>query len=254
MFEPSTHCELRLPLVAMNLSLVRLQAKKSAMLRSHVRGTPPPHSPFTFIVVYWIKKLHDCACYSWQSKPITIYSRTPTSAVQRRRVGRPEWAAQFSDTEQVQWVRLPVTCIRRGLQSTRRTRKSRTKERRKERTCSDETPIWNRHFIASVNRKITKRHKAESVGIQRSPVGKTVLWTPKRRVGERNRSIRPIILNLGTRWKAVVRFTPRPLHPRSKSSCCPFSIKLEGAHRGSAAFEKRKIPAFTANHTTSVHS
>ena len=33
MFEPSTHCELRLPLVAMNLSLVRSQDKKSTMLR-----------------------------------------------------------------------------------------------------------------------------------------------------------------------------------------------------------------------------
>jgi len=41
---------------------------------------------------------------------------------------------------------------------------------------------------------------------------------------------------------------------RSKRACCPFSLKLEGAHRGGAALEKRKIPAFTANHTTSVHS
>jgi hypothetical protein len=73
--------------------------------------------------------------------------------------------------------------IRRGLQSTRRTRKSRTKERRKERARSGETPICNRHFKASVNRKITKRHKAESIGIQQSTVGKTVLWTPKTHVG-----------------------------------------------------------------------
>jgi hypothetical protein len=62
--------------------------------------------------------------------------------------------------------------IRRGLQSTRRTRKSRTKERREKRARSDETPIWNRHFIASVNRKITKRHKAESVDIQQSTAGR----------------------------------------------------------------------------------
>jgi hypothetical protein len=102
---------------------------------------------------------------------------------QRRRVGRREWAAQFSDTEQVQWVRLPVTCTRRGLQSTRRTRKSRTKERRKERKRSDETLIWNRHFIASVNRKITKRHRAESVGIQRSSTGKTVPLDAKKACG-----------------------------------------------------------------------
>ena len=40
---------------------------------------------------------------------------------------------------------------------------------------------------------------------------------------------------------------------RSKRSCCPFSM-MEGAHRGSAALEKRKIPAFTTNHTISVHS
>lgn len=137
---------------------------------------------------------------------------TPTSAAQRRRVGRREWAAQFSDTEQVQWVRLAVTCIRRGLQSTRRTRKSRTKERRNERTRSDETHICNRHFIASVNRKITKRHKAGVSAHSGHLREKLSLWTPKRHVGKWKRSILPIILNLGTRWRVVVRFTPRPLY------------------------------------------
>jgi hypothetical protein len=31
-------------------------------------------------------------------------------------------------------------------------------------------------------------------------------------------------------------------------------MKLEGAQRGSNAFEKKKIPASTANHTTPIHS
>ena len=29
-----------------------------------------------------------------------------------------------------------------------------------------------------------------------------------------NRGIAPLILNLGTRWRRVVNFTPRPLYPR----------------------------------------
>ena len=48
MFESSTHCELRLPLVALNLSLVRLQVKRSAMLRSRVRGTLTSTFPIHF--------------------------------------------------------------------------------------------------------------------------------------------------------------------------------------------------------------
>lgn len=109
-------------------------------------------------------------------------------------------------------------------------------------------------FIALVNRKITKCLRLRVSPYSGHLREKLSLWTPKRHVGERNRSIRPIILNLGTRWRTVVRFTPRPLYPRSKSSCCPFAMKLVGAQRGSAAFEKRKIPTPTANHTTSVHS
>jgi hypothetical protein len=46
-----------------------------------------------------------------------------------------------------------------------------------------QTQIWNRHIIASVNRKITKRHKAESVGIHRSSAGKTAPLDAKKACG-----------------------------------------------------------------------
>ena len=145
-------------------------------------------------------------------------------------MGRREWAGQFSDTEQVQWVRLPVTCIRRGLQSTRRTRKPRTKERRKERTRSDETPIWNRHFrlTGKLQSVIRLRVPAYSGHLRE----KLSLWTQKRHVGEWNRSIRPIILNLGTRWGAVVRFTPRPLYPGVRAPPAHSLLSWKGPREG----------------------
>jgi hypothetical protein len=36
----------------------------------------------------------------------------------------------------------------------------------------------------------------------------------------------PRILDLGTRWRQVVNFTPRPLYPQGKSLWCPLDRRL----------------------------
>jgi hypothetical protein len=41
-------------------------------------------------------------------------------------------------------------------------------------------------------------------------------------------SIAPCNLNLGTRWRWVVSFTPRPLYPWGKSPWYPFNCRLGG--------------------------
>jgi hypothetical protein len=40
--------------------------------------------------------------------------------------------------------------------------------------------------------------------------------------------ISPLILDLGTRWRWVVSFTPRPLYPQGKSPCYPLDRRLGG--------------------------
>jgi len=40
--------------------------------------------------------------------------------------------------------------------------------------------------------------------------------------------IAPHILNLGSRWRWVVSFTPRPLYSRRKSSCHSLDRRLGG--------------------------
>jgi hypothetical protein len=119
-------------------------------------------------------------------------------ALQRRRVGRREWAAQFSDTEQVQWVRLPVGYMYQARFVCKYAKGKKIKDERmtKRTTRAHETPMWNRHNIVSANRKITK---AESVGIQRSFAGKTVPVDAKETCGGNSTCIRPRFLNLGTR-------------------------------------------------------
>jgi len=174
-----------------------------------------PHSPFTFIVMYWVKKLYDCACYSWQSKPITIYSRTPTGSAQRRRVGRREWAAQFSDTQQAGTVGQTAGCmlsgavykVREGHEN--QGRKKGGKNEHAQMRHRSGTDISLRRLTGKLQSVIRLRVSAYSSHLRE----KLSLWTPKRHMGEWNGSIRPIILNLGIRWKAVVRFTLRVALP-----------------------------------------
>jgi hypothetical protein len=44
----------------------------------------------------------------------------------------------------------------------------------------------------------------------------------------RSGGIIPRILDLGTRWMWVVRFTPLPLYLKGNSPKCPFDRRLEG--------------------------
>jgi len=36
--------------------------------------------------------------------------------------------------------------------------------------------------------------------------------------GRRSRGVAPLLLNLGTRWRSVVNFIPRPLYPRQRTA------------------------------------
>jgi hypothetical protein len=53
----------------------------------------------------------------------------------------------------------------------------------------------------------------------------------------------PLILNLGTRWKAVASFTPRPLYP-SKTTQVPTEMEVGWAPEPVWAFYRREISTF----------
>jgi hypothetical protein len=56
--------------------------------------------------------------------------------------------------------------------------------------------------------------------------------------------IAPRIFYLGTRWRWVVSFTPRPLSPQGKSPWCPLDRRLSGFQRrsGRGGEEKNSQP------------
>jgi hypothetical protein len=51
-------------------------------------------------------------------------------------------------------------------------------------------------------------------------------WAPRHEDVQGIRGIAPRILDLGTRWRSVVSFTPRPLYPQEKSPWHPLDRKL----------------------------
>jgi hypothetical protein len=53
--------------------------------------------------------------------------------------------------------------------------------------------------------------------------------------------IAPRILDLGTRWRWVVSFTPRPLYPRGKSPWYPLDRRLGGPQSRYGRGGERKI-------------
>jgi hypothetical protein len=53
--------------------------------------------------------------------------------------------------------------------------------------------------------------------------------------------IDPHFLDLGTSWRWVVNFTPRPLHPRGKSPRYPLNRRLGGPQSRSGRFGEEKI-------------
>jgi len=57
-----------------------------------------------------------------------------------------------------------------------------------------------------------------------------------------NGGIYPRILNLGTRWRWVVNFRPRPLYPRVKSPRYPLDRRLGPQSRSGLGSEVKKIP------------
>jgi hypothetical protein len=53
--------------------------------------------------------------------------------------------------------------------------------------------------------------------------------------------IDPHFLDLGTSWRLVVNFTPRPLYPRGKSPRYPLDRRLRGPQSRSGRFGEEKI-------------
>jgi hypothetical protein len=53
----------------------------------------------------------------------------------------------------------------------------------------------------------------------------------------------PLILNLGTRWRKVVIFTPLLVYNRRKSPLYPMHRRLDEAQNRLEAVAKRKIPS-----------
>jgi hypothetical protein len=53
-------------------------------------------------------------------------------------------------------------------------------------------------------------------------------WAPRHGGVLESGGIAPRILDLGTRWRWVVSFTPRPLYSRGKSPCYPLDRRLGG--------------------------
>jgi hypothetical protein len=62
----------------------------------------------------------------------------------------------------------------------------------------------------------------------------------------RNRDIAPRILNLGTRWRWVVSFMPRPLYNRGKNPWYPLDMRLGGPQSWSGRGGEDKKKSYTS--------
>jgi hypothetical protein len=66
--------------------------------------------------------------------------------------------------------------------------------------------------------------------------------------------IDPHFLHLGTSWRWVVKFTPRPLYPRGKSPRYPLDRRLGGLQSRSGRFGEEKIRDPTGTRTPTPRS
>jgi hypothetical protein len=74
---------------------------------------------------------------------------------------------------------------------------------------------------------------------------KLSLWLTKHHAMKaywRSGGIAPRILDLGTRWRRVVSFTPRPLYPQGKSPWYPLDRRLGGPQSRSGRGGEEKNP------------
>jgi len=69
-------------------------------------------------------------------------------------------------------------------------------------------------------------------------------WAPRHEGVLGSGCIAPLIINLGTRWRWVVSFTPRPLYPRGKSPWYPLDRRICGpqSRSGRDGEEKNSQP------------
>jgi hypothetical protein len=65
--------------------------------------------------------------------------------------------------------------------------------------------------------------------------------------------IAPRILDLGTRWKWVVSFTPRPLYPQGRSPWYPFHRRLGGPQSRSGKVKGKLSLCLTKHHATKAY-
>jgi hypothetical protein len=61
-----------------------------------------------------------------------------------------------------------------------------------------------------------------------------------------------VIIDLGTRWRWVVSFTPRPLYPWGNSPTCPLYRRLDGPQNRSGSYEEEKNLAPAGNRTPTL--
>jgi hypothetical protein len=65
-------------------------------------------------------------------------------------------------------------------------------------------------------------------------------WAPRHEGVLGSGSIAPLILDLGTRWRWVASFTPRPLYPQGKSPSYPLARRLGGPQSRSGRSDEEK--------------
>jgi hypothetical protein len=69
----------------------------------------------------------------------------------------------------------------------------------------------------------------------------------------RSGGIAPCILELGTKWKRVVSFTPRPIYPQGKGPWFPLDRRLGGpqSRSGRGGEDKNSSPYLDSNSRSS---
>jgi hypothetical protein len=102
--------------------------------------------------------------------------------------------------------------------------------------------------------KLEKRPRPKQRGVKSKVVHvlNKLSTTPWRRMG--SECIDPRILDLGTRWRWVVGFTPRPLYSRGKNTRYPLDRRLCGPQSRSGRRGEEKILDPTGTRTPTPRS
>jgi hypothetical protein len=109
-------------------------------------------------------------------------------------------------------------------------------------------PLSDTPFITPSHSSAFPLKLVFSGGLNSYKTVKLSLYTPWRHTYRERRAIAPLILNLGTIWKAVVNFTPRPLYHRQINSGTHWAGGWLGPRVGLESFWKTEnflsLPGF----------